>query len=88
MLRPSIILITSLLLILISAAFNQSISEQAHKFAETNDAVSLFQTTATSQPKQDKSEVGSTDGITLLSFVIVSIIVVPILLKRRDWSQK
>ena len=87
LLRPSTILIVSLLLILISTAFSQSISEQSFKLANTTGTVLFFQTTNTPPPKQDKSEIGSTDGITILSFVIVTIIVLPIVIKRKDWTQ-
>jgi hypothetical protein len=87
LIRPFTILMVSLLLILISAAFSKSISGQSFKFANRTGAVLFFQTTNTPPPKQDRSEIGSTDGITILSFVIVTIIVLPIMLKRKDWSQ-
>ena len=87
LIRPSIFLFTSLLLILISAAFSQSISGQSFKLTDSVGKVLSYQTTNTPPPKQDKSEIGSTDGITILSFVIIVIIVLPILLKRKDWAQ-
>ena len=87
LIRPSTILIVSLLLILISAAFSQSISARSYKLADDTGAVLFFQTTATPQPQEDKSEIGSTDNITMLSFVLVAIILIPILLKRKNWEQ-
>jgi hypothetical protein len=84
--RPVIILIVSIVLALISAAFTNTGSHQPSKFAEYSNAAFVYQTTATPLPAQDHSEVGSTDGLTLMSFVIVAIIVIPIVLKRKDWS--
>lgn len=87
LIRPSTILIVSLVLILISAAFSQSISAQSYKLANNTGAVLFFQTTTTPQPEEDKSEIGSTDNITMLGFVLVAIILIPILLQRKNWRQ-
>jgi hypothetical protein len=57
------------------------------KITDNHSAVIVLQTTATPQPKADQSEVGSTDGITVMSLIIVAIIIVPIFLKRKSWSQ-
>jgi hypothetical protein len=35
----------------------------------------------------DQSEIGSTDWIMVMGVVIVTIIVIPIFLKRKSWSQ-
>jgi hypothetical protein len=48
--------------------------------------VLFFQTTSTPRPQADKSEVGSTDGITIMSFVIAALVIAPIYLQRRHWS--
>ena len=85
--RPLSILIVSIVLALISAAFTNTGSHPPIKFAEYSNAAFVYQTTATPLPSQDHSEVGSTDGLTLMSFVIVAIIVIPIILKRKNWSQ-
>jgi hypothetical protein len=85
--RPSIFLLTSILLILINAAFSQSIAGKSFKLTDSVGKVLSYQTTNTPPPKQDKSEIGSTDGITILGFVIVMIIVLPILIKRKEWTQ-
>ena len=85
--RPIIILSISLLLALTVVAFSGSSATQTSKFAEYSGAALFFQITTTPQPAEDQSEIGSTDGLTLMSFIIVTIIVVPIFLKRRNWSQ-
>jgi hypothetical protein len=85
--RPSMVLIISLLLGLFSLAFSRSISMQTSRFTNQTSAAFFFQTTATPQVQEDKSEIGSTDGITLMSFLIFSIILIPILLQRKRWSE-
>lgn len=84
--RPVLILIVSMALASISAAFTNTASRQSGKFAEFSNAAFVYQVTATPLPKQDHSEVGSTDGLTLMSFIIGAIIIIPIVLKRRNWS--
>ena len=85
--RPLTILIVSLFLVLFSIAFSQSITAQSATVAGSNSAAMFLQTTATPQPQEDKSEIGSTDGITLMSFTIVAIIIIPIILQRKRWAQ-
>lgn len=85
--RPFTILIISLFLALISAAFSRSISAQSNKFGNNTSVAILFQITTTPQPQPDRSEIGSTDNITIMSFVIVAIIIIPIILQRKHWSQ-
>ena len=87
LIRPALLLIISLLLVFISVAFSSSRSAQSSKLAEYSSATFLLQTTATPQPEEDRSEIGSTDGITVMSFVIVAIIIIPIILKRKSWAQ-
>jgi hypothetical protein len=72
---------------LFSIAFSRSITVQSATFAGNNGASMFFQTTATPQLEEDRSEIGSTDGITIMSFVIVAIIIIPILLQRKRWAQ-
>jgi hypothetical protein len=81
--RLFIILFISVILVLFGAAFSHS------NFAQSGNtgADLFFQATSTPLPQPDKSEVGSTDGITILSFMITALIVVPIYLQRRHWSQ-
>jgi len=50
-------------------------------------AAALFlQPTTTPQP-EGFSEIGSTDGIIAMGFVIALIIVIPILLRRKSWME-
>ena len=85
--RPSIILLISLLLVFFGVAVSRSASMQPVKFSRYTGAAFFFQMTTTPQPQQDRSEIGSTDGITLMSFAIVAIIIIPIILQRKRWSQ-
>lgn len=77
-----IIIGLSLLLALLSAALTyyspsgEEMNFSGHTF--------FMQVTPTPQP-EDRSEVGSTDEITIMSGVISLIIVVPILLRRKNW---
>ena len=84
--RPALIFIISITLALISAAFTNTASQQSRKFAEFSNTAFTYQITATPLPKQDHSEVGSTDGVMVMSFIIVAIIVIPIIIKRKNWS--
>jgi hypothetical protein len=85
--RPIIILIMSLLLALTVVAFSGSNSTQSSKLDEYSKTTFFFQITTTPQPQADRSEIGSTDGIIVMSFIIVTIIVIPLFLKRKSWSQ-
>lgn len=42
---------------------------------------------STTPPPQDFTEIGSTDGIVFMGFLIVLIIVIPILLRRKSWME-
>ena len=84
--RPITILLISLSLVILSTAFSRTIYAQSSKFSGNTGAAFLFQITPTPQPQVDKSEVGSTDGITIMSFVIVAIIIIPIFLQKKYWS--
>jgi len=86
--RPLTMMIISLFLVLFSIAFSRSITNaQSPTYTGSNGAVMFFQTTTTPQPQEDRSEIGSTDGITLMGFAIVAIIIIPILLQRKRWAQ-
>jgi hypothetical protein len=41
----------------------------------------------TTPPPQDLTEIGSTDGIVFMGFLIVLIIIIPILLHRKSWME-
>jgi hypothetical protein len=87
LIRPLTILIISLLLALTMVAFSATASTGSTRLGDYTSAAFFFQITTTPQPAEDRSEVGSTDGLTLLSFIIVTIIVIPIFLKRKNWLQ-
>ena len=54
----------------------------------TFGATSLFAAQPTSTPQQDDlSEIGSTDGILVMGFLIALIVVVPILWHRKAWME-
>lgn len=82
--RSAIIIGLSLALALTSAALTQAIIPDDN--ATLSAAAFFLQTTPTPE-KADQSEVGSTDGIVVMGFLIVAIVTVPILLRRKAWSQ-
>jgi hypothetical protein len=51
-----------------------------------DDTASFLQSTST-PPPQDLSEIGSTDGIVIMGFLIALIIVIPILVRRKEWLE-
>ena len=85
--RPIVILIISLLLALAVVAFSGTSSTESSKLAKYSNSALFIQITATPPPVADRSEIGSTDGLTVMSLIIVIIIVIPIFLKRKNWSQ-
>ena len=86
--RPLLLLCISALLVFLSVAFSRSGSIQPASYRGYTGGVIALQLTATPEPVEveDQSVVGSTDGITILSFVIAAIILIPIFMKRRDWD--
>jgi hypothetical protein len=83
LIRPAIFIGVSLLLALFSAAITYP--AQSPSLRNSTGAALFFQTTATPQPEEDRSEVGSTDGIVIMGGVIGLIVIVPILIKRKSW---
>ena len=83
--RPIITLGLSLLLALLSAALTYS---PPPALEGTFGATSLFAAQPTSTPQPDDlSEIGSTDGILIMGFLIALIVVVPILWRRKAWME-
>ena len=81
-LRYAIILGISGFLVIASAAPGYSFAE------EHGSGYPALYIQATDTPQtQGLSEIGSTDGIVVLGFLIVLIIIVPILLNRKSWTQ-
>lgn len=85
-LRPILTLTISLLLALSCAA----VTFTARNIDANNSiAASLFlQTTPTPPVEEDRTEVGSTDGIVVMGGVIVLIVLIPILLQYNSWTQR
>jgi hypothetical protein len=54
--------------------------------ADPAAAAFLAQPTKTPRPA-NPSEIGSTDGVMIMIFVIAAIIVIPILLRRKSWLE-
>lgn len=48
-------------------------------------AAAFYVQATTTPPVEDQSEIGSTDGIAILGIMIVAIVVLPILLQRKNW---
>ena len=84
----TIIALSIFLLITLSDFGNLQVVHAQHNNTGSNAVV--IQATATPEPitVEDRSEIGKTDWITLMSITIVIIIVVPIFLKRKSWSQE
>jgi len=84
LLRPIITLGLGFLLAFLSTAITYSPPPALE--GRFGAAAFFMQPTSTPQPK-DLSEIGSTDGIIIMGFLIVLIIVVPIVLRRRAWME-
>jgi len=83
--RPLIILGISIILVLFSTGISYTTKLSG---LNTNTGASLFfQTTPTPLVEVDRSVVGSTDGIVLMGGVIVLIVLIPILIQRKYWSE-
>ncbi|MDQ2691339.1 MAG: hypothetical protein M3Y68_04845 [Chloroflexota bacterium] len=84
LLRPIITVGLGLVLALFSAALSYSASPSTPANPGSSDTI--LQATMTAQPG-DVSEVGSTDGVLVMGFVIALIIIIPILLRRSSWME-
>ena len=83
--RPFIILFFSLILALACTGFTYTTGLSG--FTNQTGAALFFQTTSTPQIEEDKSVVGSTDGIVIMGGVITLIVLVPILARRKAWMK-
>lgn len=84
--RSIITIAIGFLLALYSAALTYSTPPAMDS---TFSATAFFSIQPTSTPQQkDLSEIGSTDGIVIMGFLIALIIIVPILLRRKSWMEK
>ncbi|HJQ14242.1 MAG TPA: hypothetical protein VJ830_05780 [Anaerolineales bacterium] len=83
--RPLITLVIGLLLALLSAALTYSAPPAMDE--TTGDPAFLVLQPKSTPQSNDLSEIGSTDGIVVMGFVIALIVIVPILLRRRSWLE-
>jgi hypothetical protein len=83
--RPIVTLGLGSLLALFSAALTYS-APPAMQGAFGAAAFLILQPTSTPKPN-DLSEIGSTDGIVIMGFLIALIIIIPILLRRNSWRE-
>lgn len=81
--RPLITIILGFVLALSSAALTYSTPPAL----EGTFGGGAFFMQSSLPPPQDLTEIGSTDGIVVMGFVIASIIIVPILLRRKEWLE-
>ena len=70
-----------------AAALTHSRAVQSSQPAIDDSAAFFLQTTATPQPN-DQSEIGSTDEIVVMGFLIGLIIFIPIAARRRQWKRQ
>ena len=83
--RPFIVLVISLLIVLACTGLTRS--PRSLSLINTTGAALLFQTTPTPQLEEDKSVVGSTDGIVIMGGIITLIVIIPILARRKAWMR-
>ena len=83
-LRPIITLGLAFILALCSAALSYSTPPALQGGVGGS---TFFIPVASAPPPQDDSEIGSTDGIVIMGFVIALIVVVPILVRRKEWME-
>ena len=82
--RPIITVAIGFVLALLSAALTYSAPPAMDE--NFGAAVFFLQSTSTPQPK-DVSEIGSTDGIVIMGFLIALIVIIPILWHRKAWME-
>jgi len=82
-----ILLVLCFLILALSLAVSaEKLASMPQANADLGAAAFFAQSTATPPSGGDRSEIGSTDGIVIMGVVIVMIVVVPILLRRKSWS--
>jgi hypothetical protein len=87
LIRPTLIATIIFLLIFLTISLSGFRFTSSLRINDYASGALTLEKASTPQAQDDRSEVGSTDGITVMSFIIVAIIIIPILLKRRSWSQ-
>jgi len=80
--------IISLGLGLVLALFSAALTFSAPPTMQGDPAAAAFLAQPTKTPRPaNLSEIGSTDGVMIMIFVIAAIIVIPILLLRESWIE-
>jgi predicted membrane protein len=82
--RPLLTLGLGIVLALFSAALTYSTPPAMQG---TFGGAVLFLQSTSAPPHQDLSEIGSTDGIVIMGFLIAVIVVIPILVRRKEWME-
>jgi hypothetical protein len=83
--RPIITVTLGCILALLSAALTYSTYPAMQGTFVSNAA--FFLSSTSTPPAQELTEIGSTDGIVIMGFLIVLIIIIPILVRRKSWMQ-
>lgn len=81
--RPAILLFISVLIALFSMAVSYITRRPDSALSTT--AAYFLQVTPTPPVEEDRSVIGSTDGIVVMGGVIVLIVLIPILLRWKAW---
>lgn len=82
--RPALLLLLSLLIALFSMAVTYIARRPGSALSTT--AAYFLQATPTPPVEEDRSVIGSTDGIVVMGGVIALIVLVPILLRWKAWA--
>ncbi|NWG35665.1 MAG: hypothetical protein HXY42_14640 [Chloroflexi bacterium] len=82
--RPAVILLISLLIAIFSAAVACTAKHPGSALSTT--AAYFLQVTPTPPVEEDRSVVGSTDGIVAMGGVIALIVLIPIFLRWKAWA--
>ncbi|HEY5731919.1 MAG TPA: hypothetical protein VIS72_17870 [Anaerolineales bacterium] len=85
LIRPAMIIVLSLLIAVSSAAVTYTARISGPNYSTT--AAFFLQTTPTPPDGEDRSVVGSTDGIVVMGAVIALVVLIPILVQRKTWTQ-
>ena len=83
--RPIITIILGFVLALFSAALTYSTPPALAGIFDGDTAI-FMQSTST-PPHQDLSEIGSTDAIVVMGFLIALIVIIPVLVRRKEWME-
>ncbi len=83
LIRPVLLLFLSLLIALFSMAITHIARRPGSALSTT--AAYFLQVTPTPPVEEDRSVVGSTDGIVVMGGVIALIVLIPIFLRWKDW---